>query len=177
MDMDYRPTNIAPLSETMTNPHFYERYRELAEREELVIDGSIKMVHSFYMETPYDMPNPELVNTPRNLDYAVRNEFCDFCESYGFGEIESATQLAFAFGAYMKQHHNMRFYIDLQPDLPNRNFTLKKDLNGVQLSLYPLEYSLKVVAGERKFEDVINQLVEQEKNAPSVDAYLDQFLR
>ena len=52
--------------------------------------------------------------------------------------------------------------------------TLKLEVNGAVLSLYPFEYSLKVLNNETKFESLYDKLNAQTQSMPNIK---DDFMR
>ncbi len=167
--------DIPVLKEVMTNDYFDKRYKELTQNDAIAIDGSVKMVESFFIETLSKKPVHGSANHPQNLDFAATNGYLKFCKPYGFGSGESAIQLAFAFSKYMIDNFDMIFYFDSEPEYKFRDFTIKKHINEAFISLYPLEYTLKVIANEKTFVDIVQKIEEQEKNIPNVDDLLKRF--
>lgn len=55
--------------------------------------------------------------------------------------------------------------------------TLKYDRDGGVLSLYPFEYSLKVLNGEARFSDLFEKIKNNLGNIPSAKDILDNLKR
>jgi len=53
--------------------------------------------------------------------------------------------------------------------------TLKYDKNGAMLSLYPIEYSLKVLNGEASFEDLHQRIKANLAQMPSAEDFLNRL--
>ena len=60
---------------------------------------------------------------------------------------------------------------DNSPEFPLRSLTLKYDKNGIVMSLYPFEYSLKVLNGETEFEKIYSQIKNQLENMPDKEDF------
>lgn len=164
------------IKEVINEDYFNKRYRTLSEKDMILLDGSIKMVDSFFLETTFVQPVENEINHPENLDFAATHGYLDFCKKYGFGNGIAASQLAFAFSKYMIDKHNMIFYFDSEPENQNRVFTIKKDINRITMSLYPLEYCLQVIANQKTFTDIVKKIIEKENNPPEIPDILKKYM-
>jgi hypothetical protein len=54
--------------------------------------------------------------------------------------------------------------------------TLKYDINGTFLSLYPFEYAAKVLRYESSFEDLHQRIDSQMGNIPGAEEIMEQYL-
>jgi hypothetical protein len=163
------------FKEIVSDDYFNKRYKGLEEKDNVLLDGSVKMIESFFIEKLLKPPIDAPINHPENLDFAVTAGYLDFAKLYSFGTAESATHLAFAFSKYMIDHNKMTFYFDAEPEYKYRMFTLKKDINKILISLYPLEYCLKVLSKEKKFMEIVQRINEQESNLPQVPDILKKY--
>ena len=68
-------------------------------------------------------------------------------------------------------------YKDSEPEFPKRMMTLKCNKNGSMLSVYPMEYALKVLNNESAFETLYTRIDTQlDNNMPQVNDVLEIYL-
>lgn len=67
----------------------------------------------------------------------------------------------------MIKNYGFKLYKDAEPEFPLRTMTLKYEKDGAQISLYPIEYSSKVLQYEASFEELHNRINETLKSLPT----------
>jgi hypothetical protein len=153
---------------------FNERYSEETLSPTL-IDGCLKMVESYYLEYPEIKKKvTKIISHPANLDQVVSEGvgFHPYCQKFQLEDSQIIGFLAYSFSDFLIRHYGFTLYTDKQPELPLRSMTLKYNKNGVVLSLYPYEFSLKVLNGESKFEDLSARIGSNLQTLPGVDEIL-----
>ena len=153
------------VSEIGTKESFDKRFTEKA-IDASTVDGSLKMVESFLIENP--------LNHPSNLDQVVDEGlgFQMYCKAFQMEDSMIIGTLAIAFSDYMTKKLDFKMFNDNTPESPQRSMVLKYDKNGAVLSLYPFEYSLKVLNYEATFEELYLKVESQLENLPTVDDLL-----
>lgn len=161
---------------------FYERYTEdKGEILESMFEGSLKMIESYFIDNQITRVIPTPINHPKNLDQMVKEGmgFHAYCKAFNLGDIEVVSLLAMGFNEFMINNHEFRLYQDKTPEFPLRGMTLKLDVNnsGYVISLYPIEYSLKVLNHEADFEQLYAKIKQQLEIYPQTKQNIDSFLR
>jgi hypothetical protein len=160
-----------------TTDYFTKRYEEqTAETNRPLVEGSLKMLESFFLENNIQQKLASPVNHPVNLDQAVSESpgFHSFSKEYQMEDGQVVMMLALAFSDFLINRYGLILYKDREPEQPLRTITLKYDKAGVVLSLYPVEYSLKVLNGESEFEVLHQYIVKQLGSMPTVDDLIDK---
>lgn len=134
------------------------------EDDEKLLDGAVKMIGSFAMISKETLPNAAQLNHPENLDFVVNNGYLNWLKSVGMTDGDIAAQLCFVLSSYMVEKHGMILYHDHLPEHKFRMFALKKIREDKQLSVFPLEYAIKVLTGREAFLGFEKIVVEQEGN-------------
>ncbi|MCE3296006.1 MAG: hypothetical protein K0R65_1720 [Crocinitomicaceae bacterium] len=166
------------VSAVFTEKYFDERFTEQKLDEKPgIIDGCMKMVESFFMDNKIESKVKKPVNHPVNLDQAVTEGvgFHTYCKSFGLEDGQVILFLAYAFSEFLMGQYDFRLYKDNEPEFSLRDMTLKYNKNGVVLSLYPVEYALKVLNHESSFEDLYGKLNGHLERLPGVDELLQGF--
>ena len=122
--------------------------------DDKLLDGSVEMIGNYAKMAREELPNKTAFNHPENLDHAIQNGYTNWLKSVGMGDGDIAAQLCFALSEYMVKKHNMTLYHDHVPKYKFRVFTLKKMLKDLHLSIYPLEFTVKVMTEGRSFIDM-----------------------
>lgn len=159
-------------NEIVTDKYFDERYSK-HQLDPVIYDGAIKMIESYFHDNKINRTISE-VNHPVNLDLAG-NEGLGlllYCKAFDMGDKETMLFLALAFSGYMMENFDFELYNDKTPEYPLRTMTLKYNKKGALLSLYPLEYSLKVLNHESNFEDLLTKIKTHLSNMPDVETLL-----
>ncbi len=163
---------LAEVKELYTEEYFNKRYQEDV-IEEHIMDGTRKMIESYFVAnkiTPVESP----INHPKNLDLTVDEGFgfALFCKASNFDESMPPSLLAMAFNDYLIKNYGFKLYKDSEPEYPLRGMTLKYDKNGAKLSLYPIEYAVKVLAYEASFEDLYSRINDNLLRMPDINDVL-----
>jgi hypothetical protein len=166
---------IPNVKEIITTDYFENRYTE----QNLVddknrVDGCLKMVESYYLDNKIEPKIKDPINHPINLDQIVEEGmgFHMYCKAFDQEDSSIIFILANAFSIYLIKRNNFKLYQDNEPEFPLRSMTLKYDRNGNVFSLYPFEYSLKVLENESRFEDLYNKIVHHLENTPDIKEML-----
>jgi len=118
------------------------------------------------------------VNHPVNLDQVIDEGlgFRMYCKAFQFGDTQAGLFLAYAFSDFLIHNYGFKLYKDSKPESPLRSITLKYDKDRIVLSLYPLEYSLKVLNYESTFQALHNRLDSQLKSLPRAEELLKNII-
>ena len=151
----------------IVDEYFNKRYKETIIEKEL-IEGIYKTINGYISTNNLKMKVENPIEHPINLDYiatvGVENGigFIDFCKTFGKkGDEEIVMYLSYAFSKYMIENFEFKLYDDNEPEFPHRFLSLKYNKNGKLLSLYPFEYSLKVLNIEASFESLHSRIKSQ----------------
>ncbi|MDX2362790.1 MAG: hypothetical protein QNK23_18415 [Crocinitomicaceae bacterium] len=164
------------VSEVYTDAYFQNRYTE-EEIESSRLEGSLKMIDSYFLSNSIQRKIEDPINHPLNLDQSVEDGMGIHMYSKAF-ELEESQVVMFltvAFNDYMIKNLEFKLYKDKEPEFPMRSMTLKYDKNGAVLSLYPFEYCLKVLKSESTFEDLYLKIKDHLENLPNKDELLDKL--
>ncbi len=161
-----------------TNDYFDKRYTEDEIKPELM-EGCIKMVESYFLEYKFEKKINSPVNHPANLDQLMDEGigFKLYCKAFNMEENQAAMFLAFAFSDFLIKQFGFKLYTDNQPEFPLRKMVLKYNRDGVVLSLYPFEYSLKALDHQATFEGLYDKIKTNLKTLPNVDDVLKDMGR
>ncbi|WP_395065241.1 hypothetical protein [Flavobacterium sp.] len=159
------------IKEIFTDEYFAKRYNEInIDNEKNIVEGCFKMIESYYLDNKIERNDQNTINHPANLDQIVENGmgFHLYCKSFNQEDSQIIFMLAYAFAEFLIKNNNFKFYKDSEPEFPMRSMTLKLDINGAVLSLYPFEYALKVLNNESKFESLHDKIKDQTQNMPNM---------
>lgn len=159
------------IKEVYREDYFQNRYIETDIYENpTIIEGCMKMIESYYLDNNIEKIISNPINHPSNLDQIVEEGmgFHMYCQSFGQEDSQIVFILAYAFAEFLIKENNFKFYKDNEPEFPLRSTTLKLEVNGAVLSLYPFEYSLKVLNNESKFESLYEKLKTQTQSMPNL---------
>ena len=142
-----------------TTEYFDKRYT-LETINPKVLDGACKMIESYLIENKIERNTDFPVNHPETLDLVDQKGFgfVLYCKAFQLGEMDAAFFMAYCFSDYLITNYGFQLYIDSEPEFPLRNFTLKYNRDGVVLSLYPIEYTTKVLNGNEMYKELIEKL-------------------
>ncbi len=147
---------------------FHKRFRPLINEDDAkLLAGSVGMIANFAKLAQRELPNKQFQNHPENLDFAVRNDYINWMKSVGMGDGDVAAQICFALSEYMMKQHDMTLYHDHLPEYKFRVFTLKKIVNDIHISVYPLEFTIKVLNEGRSFVEFEKMVMDQEREIGS----------
>ncbi|WP_207420649.1 hypothetical protein [Desertivirga brevis] len=166
----------ANFSGVYSTEHFNERYNEFSLEKDM-LDGCLKMIEGYFIDNQIERIIEGPVNHPANLDQVDQSGFgfVLYCQAFELSEGEATMFLAFAFSDYLITKYGFKLYKDQKPDHPLRGMTLKYDKDGVVLSLYPFEYTVKVLKGNETFSALEEKLKANLKELPKVDELLKNF--
>lgn len=160
-----------------TKEHFENRFEEDTISPTL-LDGSLKMVYSYFMDNKLTQKIEQPINDPANLDQVMDDGFGFkmYCRAFQLDEVRAALFLAYSFSDFLIGKYGFKLYKDNDPEYPLRVMTLKYDKDGVVLSLYPLEYSMKVLNYEASFQELVGKLETSIGNMSEIKAQVDEFI-
>ena len=168
------------LKEVYTEEYFKGRYTEqkLSEND-LLVDGSFKMLESFFIDNKIKPVIDQPVYHPLNIDQAVQEGmgFYEYCKQFDQDDKQIGLIITIAFSYFLVNEWDFKLFNDKTPEFPLRFMTLKYDRDGGVLSLYPFEYSLKVLNGEARFSDLFEKIKNNLGNIPSAKDILDNLKR
>jgi len=159
------------IKEIFTDAYFAKRYNEInIDNEKNIVEGCFKMIESYYLDNKIERIVENPINHPANLDQIVVNGmgFHMYCKAFDQEDSQIIFMLAYAFAEFLIKKSNFKFYKDSEPEFPMRSMTLKLDINGAVLSLYPFEYALKVLNNESRFESLYDKIKTQTLNMPNM---------
>lgn len=167
--------NPANISGVYSTEYFDKRYTE-QDVYEMAFDDSIKMIESFYIDTNNEQEH-ELINHPVNLDQVVHEApgFHAYCQNFQMEDSMVILTLSILFSEYLIKNFGFKLYKDSEPEFPLRGLTLKYNNNGGVLSLYPFEYSLKVLNNEATFQNLVERIEAQIPMLPSSEDVLNNL--
>jgi len=171
---------VPGLKEVYTEEYFKERYteQELSEND-LLVDGSFKMLESFFIDNKIKPIIDQPVYHPLNIDQAVQEGvgFYEYCRQFDQDDKQIGLIITIAFSYFLVNEWDFKLFNDKTPEYPLRFMTLKYDRNGGVLSLYPFEYSLKVLNGEARFSDLFEKIKTNLENIASAKDVLNSLKR
>jgi hypothetical protein len=142
-----------------------------------MLDGSLKMVESYFLDNDIEPTIKSPINHPVNLDQIISDGpgFHMYCHSFQFADNATIMMLAIAMSSYYINNLDFTLYNDAEPEFPLRVMTLKYNKNGAVLSLYPFEYSLKVLEKEATFTSLFDKIKTHLDSMPSVETVLKNY--
>lgn len=160
----------------LTDEYFDSRYKE-DNIDTSILEGTLKMIEGYFIANKIKPIIKEPINHPKNLDQTVDDGFgfVLYCKALNMEEDYALGILAMAFNDFMIKNHGFKLYQDSQPEYPLRNMTLKYDKNKAKLSLYPIEYTAKVLRYEANFEELYNRINDALKNMPTSDEFINRM--
>jgi hypothetical protein len=165
----------AKVEGVYTTEYFDKRYTE-QDIYEMAFDDSIKMIESFYIDTNTKQKH-EVINHPVNLDQVVHEApgFHAYCQQFQMEDSMTILTLAIVFSEYLINNFDFKLYKDSEPESPYRALTLKYNKDGGVLSLYPFEYSLKVLNNEAGFQSLVERIESQLTKIPTAEDLLNDL--
>lgn len=169
--------NERGVREIYTTEYFDKRYKEDT-IDDFILDGCLKMIKGFYIDNKIEQEIENPLNHPINLDQVVDEAlgFHMYCKAFNLEDRETTMYLALAFADYMIKAFGFKLYKDSEPEYPLRSMTIKYDKNKTVMSLYPIEYALKVLNDQATFEDIHAKIKNHLENMPDTNDLLDQFM-
>ncbi len=161
-----------------TDEYFNNRYTEdPILSDEVLVDGSFRMLESFFIDNTIAPAVENPIYHPNNIDKAVTEDpgFYLYCKTFDQDDKEIGLMLTVAFSYYLIHEFGFKLYRDKTPEFPLRFMTLKYNNNGGVISLYPFEYSLKVLNGEALFSDLLERIQSNLGNVPTAEDFIAHF--
>ena len=165
------------VSAIYTEEYFAKRYTENNLADNSMLDGSLKMVESYFLENDIEPKIKSPINHPVNLDQIITEGpgFHMYCHSFQFEDNATIMMLAIAMSSFYINNLDFKLYTDNEPESPLRAMTLKYNKNGAVLSLYPFEYSLKVLENNATFTELYDKIKTHLDSMPSVETVLKNY--
>lgn len=166
--------NLKGISPT---EYFDERY-VIEKINPEMLDSGLKMIKSYFTDNKIEQKIKNPINHPINLDQVDREGFgfVLYCNAFQLDEQKATLFLAYSFSDFLIKNYGFKLYKDLKPEYPLRGMTLKYDKNGTFLSLYPYEYSSKVLNGSESFEEFVGRINSQIKELPKLNEEIQKFI-
>lgn len=167
-----------PLKEVYTEDYHAKRYlEEKLDKSNELVDGSLKMLKSYFIDTQTEEPIVEPINHPKNMDAAVQEGmgFYRYCKLFEQEDKQIGLTLTMAFSLYMVENFGFVLYKDKSPEYPLRFMTLQFNNDGGVISIYPFEYSLKVLNGEASFNELVEKVKNNLQTIPTASEFLDNL--
>lgn len=159
-----------------TEDYFNKRFtEENLKKDPVVFEGNIKLIEGYFIDMEIEKPIESPINHPKNLDKLFDHPitFKMYCNGFDLEDKLVAFTLTSAISDYLITKYDFKLYKDKTPEYPLRFFSLKYNKNGVDLSLYPFEYSVKVMNLEASFEDLENRLKDNLEVLPEYEDILN----
>jgi len=161
-----------------SDEYFNGRYAEdLLMKDDVLVDGSIKMIEGYFIDNNIVPAIKSPVYHPATIDQAVNDGlgFHQYCKLFDQDDQQIGLALTIAFSYYMIKEHGFKLYRDTTPEFPLRFMTLKYNNDGGVISLYPFEYSLKVLNGESSFNELLERIKANLKTIPTASEFVDSI--
>ncbi|WP_146169731.1 hypothetical protein [Kordia periserrulae] len=158
----------ANINTIATEEYFDKRYQKDT-MDATVLDGTLKMIEGYFVANKLKPAITNPINHPKNLDLTINEGFGFdmYCKALDMDENYAVGLLAMAFNDFMIKQHGFKLYKDTEPEYPLRDMTLKYDNQGAKLSLYPIEYTVKVLNYEANFNDLYERIKYNLDNMPT----------
>ena len=163
------------VNEIFTNEYFDNRYKELDFDNPLFKD-STTMIAGYFQVNNITMKNSEFTNHPVNLDQVLNEGFYEFCKSLGMEDKQIGMTLSICFSNHFIENLDFKLYRDNKPESSLRFLALKYNKDGVVMSLYPFEYTLKVLNNEATYENLYLRTQSQLDRLPKKDDVINQWI-
>jgi hypothetical protein len=167
------------VKEVFTDEYFNKRYTEYDSSEDAeTLDGCFKMLESYFIDNKIQRKVDNPINHPINLDQVIYDGFGFkmYCQALKIPDGQVIFFLAFAFSDFLIKNYGFKLYKDSEPEFPLRSMTLKYSKDKIVLSIYPYEYSLKVLNDESTFDSLYNKLDAQLEKMPNAEDLLKKFI-
>lgn len=136
-----------------------------------MLEGCLKMIESYFIDNKIERKIETPINHPTNLDQLDQDGFgfLLYCKAFQIEDSQALMFLAYSFSDFLIKKYDFRLYIDSKPDYPLRSMTLKYEKDEVFLSLYPFEYTTKVLNGNSTFSDLVEKIKTQIDEMPDLE--------
>ncbi|WP_286969983.1 hypothetical protein [Flavobacterium sp. UBA4854] len=157
-------------SQINTKEYFDDRYTEDI-IDPKMLEGCLKMIESYFIDNKIEKKIETPINHPTNLDQVDQDGFgfLLYCKAFQIEESQAAMFLAYSFSDFLIKKYDFKLYMDSKPDYPLRSMTLKYEKGEVFLSLYPFEYTTKVLNGNSTFSDLVEKIKTQIDEMPDLE--------
>lgn len=175
---DKTSNNKNEVSMIYTEEYFAQRYvEENIHDNPKLLDGSLKMIESYFIDNLIAQNVQSPVNHPNNLDQVVEEGlgFQWYCKSFELDDQATIMFLTMGLSDFFINNFGFQLYKDNEPEFPLRSMTLKYNKNGAVLSLYPFEYALKVLNHEATFTELFDKISNHLENMPNVEDVLNNY--
>lgn len=169
--------NENEVSAIYTEAYFEKRYTENNLSENTILDGSLKMIESYFLDNTIEPQIKNQIDHPNNLDQCISDGlgFHMYCNALQFEDNAIIMFLAMGMSHFYVNHLDFKLYTDNEPEFPLRGMTLKYNKNGAVLSLYPYEYALKVLENEATFTELFDKIKNHLATMPDVETVLKNY--
>lgn len=160
-----------------THEYFDKRYEEDF-IDESMLETTLKMIEGYFPANEIKPAVENPINHPKNLDQTIDDGFgfVLYCKAMNMEENFAVALLSMAFNDFMIKNHGFKLYKDSEPEYPLRVMTLKYDNQGAKLSLYPIEYTLKVLSYEASFNDLYERIKNNIEDMPTSNEMFDKLM-
>ncbi|WP_309838570.1 hypothetical protein [Flavobacterium sp. 2755] len=158
------------INQVYSTTYFDNRYTEEG-IEPTILDGCLKMIESYFIDNKIERKIESPINHPANLDQVDQDGFgfLLYCNAFQIEEFQATMFLAYAFSDFLMNRYGFKLYSDSKPEYPLRSMTLKYEKDEVFLSLYPFEYTSKVLKGNATFSDLAEKISSQIEEMPNIE--------
>lgn len=173
------PSQEKPNFEGIQSEEYFEKRYSPSPIEDAVLDGCEKMVDSYFIDMKVERDQNYPAHHPKTLDAAVDEGlgFEMYCKAFEMDRGKSALFLAMLFSDYLIKTFGFELYADSQPEYPLRGMTLKYNRDGAMLSLYPFEYSIKVLDYAATYQEMVQRLAANIEALPAMKKQVDDFIK
>lgn len=157
-------------SQINTKEYFDNRYIEDS-IDPKMLEGCLKMIESYFIDNKIERKIQSPINHPINLDQVDQDGFgfLLYCKAFQIEESQAAMFVAYSFSDFLIKKYGFKLYMDSKPEYPLRSMTLKYEKDEVFLSLYPFEYTAKVLNGNSTFSDLVEKIKTQIEEMPDLE--------
>ena len=161
-----------------SHEYFESRYTEDAISESM-LEGALKLIEGYFEANKFKPAVKSPINHPKNLDQTIDEGFgfLLYCEAVQLDKSFAIGVLTIAFNDFLMKNHGFKLYKDAEPEYPMRDMTLKYEKEGTRMSLYPVEYTVKVVNYEASYEELYEKIKVQIKNLPTANEVIEKYTK
>jgi len=156
-----------------TEESFNKRFR-LETINANLLDGTMRMISGYFEANKLKPVVDSPINHPANLDQCISEGmgFLLYCNAVKMDKNMATGILAMALNDFLMDNYSFKLFKDAKPENPMRTMTLKYDNKGAMLSVYPIEYTLKVLNHDASYAGLYTKIKSSMKNMPSADDLL-----
>jgi len=166
-----------------SGPHNKENSANIRYKEdtinEIMLDGALRMLKGYFESNKIKPKIKAPINHPMNLDQTVDEGFGFqlYCKTISTDKTFPLTVLATAFNHFLIEKHCFQLYEDSEPEYPLRVVTLIYKNQNLEISVYPLEYTAKVLKYEATFEDLNSKILESIAQIPNIASLPNEIMK